>query len=250
MITNNINLRIQELNNDLSLDLRQNFNINKKDLLDYAFQKYNFKDVAELGCVWGVEGAYGQYVAAKYNPTQVNMVDTHWTEESLRLCAKHQTIQTYQRNFADYNLPGEIGKVDTIILFDVLLHQVAPDWRTVLQMYAPYTDSLIIYNQQFTASPITVRLLDLGYDEYFNNVPHPKGHPTYESLFTKMYEINPEHNRIWRDVHHVWQWGITDHDLISTMEQLGFQLDYLKNHGQFHNLKNFENHAFLFRKKE
>jgi hypothetical protein len=239
----------QEMKNDMNLEYHPMFNSMKKELLDYVFSRYKMDRVAELGCVWGVEGAYGQYISAKHNPSVVTMVDTHWTEEALQRCSKYPQILTVQRNFGDANLPAEIGQVGTVVLFDVLLHQVAPDWSTILQQYAPYTQSFTIYNQQFIASPITIRLLDLGYEGYFENVPHNKELLVYQNLFNKMFEIHPDHNRIWRDVHHVWQWGITDQDLIHTMDRLGFQLDYYKNHGRCGGLKNFEEHAFFFKKK-
>ena len=70
----------------------------------------------------------------------------------------------------------------------------------------------------------------------------------YASLFSKMWEIAPRHGRIWRDVHHVWQWGITDKDLMSTLERLGFKLEYFCDHGRQGYPESFENHAFIFNK--
>jgi len=130
----------------------------------------------------------------------------------------------------------------------VLLHQVAPDWDRVLQMYAPYTKFFLIVNPQFIDSPITVRLLDLGCEDYFKNVDHAREHPIYKNLFEKMYEINPHHGRICRDVHNVWQWGITDTDLLHTMDRLGFKPVLIKNEGKAQYLPNWENTAFVFRK--
>jgi hypothetical protein len=51
-----------------------------------------------------------------------------------------------------------------------------------------------------------------------------------------------------RGVPNVWQWGITDRDLLEKVKSLGFSLQYYKNCGQFGGLENFENHAFMFRK--
>ena len=65
----------------------------------------------------------------------------------------------------------QVGRVDAIFLFDVLLHQVAPDWDTILEMYAKNVRVFGIYNQQWTGADTTVRLLDLGEEEYFRNVP-------------------------------------------------------------------------------
>ncbi|MEM3672953.1 MAG: hypothetical protein QW468_01820 [Candidatus Bathyarchaeia archaeon] len=67
-----------------------------------------------------------------------------------------------------------------------------------------------------------------------------------------MCEVHPHHKRIWRDIHNVWQWGITDDDLIAKMKSLGFVLYYYKNCGIYHlfiSSKKFENHAFMFIKE-
>ena len=221
----------------------------KKEVLDYVFLNNEIKSVAELGCVWGVEGVYGRYVASKYGNILVKMVDSHWTKEAKELCSEFSNIITISDNFGNADTPSKIGRVDAIIFFDVLLHQVAPDWDRMLQMYAPFTDFFIIVQPQYNGSPITVRLLDLGYEEYFANVPHEKEHPTYKNLFDKMFEINTEHgNRIWRDIHNVWQWGITDSDLVYKMDCLGFKLVYQKNGGIWGNLKNWENNSFVFKR--
>jgi hypothetical protein len=98
------------------------------------------------------------------------------------------------------------------------------------------------------ASETTVRLLDLGKEEYFKNVPFSQDSPLYRALFEKMDEMNAEHQRIWRDIHSVWQWGITDNDLRTKMQDLGFTERYYKNCGQFGTLTNFQNHAFIFKK--
>jgi hypothetical protein len=50
-------------------------------------------------------------------------------------------------------------------------------------------------------------------------------------------------------VHHVWQWGITQSDLIAFADKLGFDLVHTKNTGQFHNLVNFDYISFVFKKR-
>jgi hypothetical protein len=222
----------------------------KKEVIDYVFNNFNINSIAELGCVWGVQGVYGRYIAAKYPSTSVLMADANWTEEAKELCGEFPNIKTFSGNFGNAEISDKIGKVDAVILFDVLLHQVAPDWDRVLQIYASCTNFFLIVNPQYTASPVSVRLLDLGYENYFNNVPHDKEHPAYKNLFMKMYEINPSCNRIWRDIHSVWQWGITNIDLIHKMHELGFNLVYLKNSGIWNGLSNWENNAFVFRQKK
>jgi hypothetical protein len=248
MIYSILQEKIHSYNADLNRQYCENFMFEKKELIDRAFSGGAVKSFAELGCVWGVDCAYGLYARGKYDLSKLIMVDAHWTETAKEKCAEYSNIIRIEDNFGKADMPEKMGHVDAVILFDVLLHQVAPDWNRVLQIYAPYTKSFIIYNQQFIASPISVRLLDLGKEEYFKNVPHDPEHPTYMSLFSKMWELNTQHKRIWRDIHHVWQWGITDKDLIATLEQLNFKLEYFCNHGRQGYPANFEGHAFIFTK--
>ena len=70
-----------------------------------------------------------------------------------------------------------------------------------------------------------------------------------EKLINKTYEINPKHEKIWRDVHHVFQWGITVRDLIETLGKLDFELVYHKFWGMFSYSDSFDDHAFIFKKK-
>jgi hypothetical protein len=104
----------------------------------------------------------------------------------------------------------------------------------------------LILNPQFTASEKSVRLLDLGEDEYFRNVPHSKDEEPYKSVFQSPYEMHPKHKRVNRDIQNIWQWGITDEDLIAKMNLLGLKMQFYKNAGQFCYLENFESHAFVF----
>jgi hypothetical protein len=65
-----------------------------------------------------------------------------------------------------------------------------------------------------------------------------------------MSDVHPQHQRPWRDIHNVWQWGIADDDLIATLTGLGFALQYFRNYGQLGQLESFENHGFVFRKRD
>lgn len=225
-------------------------NPDKIDLIDYAFARGNPAPTsfADLGGVWGVHGAYTFYTLRQYHPRAAFLVDTNLSAPAVRKSRGHRNLTLIQGSFGDEQIAGRIGEVEVIFLFDVLLHQVKPDWNEILQMYSQRTTYFAVFNPQWTASERTLRLLDLGRDEYFRNVPHAPAQPTYKALFEKMYEINPEHSRLWRDIHNVWQWGITDHDLIETMLQLDFKMQDYRNCGQFGFLRNFENHAFVFQK--
>jgi hypothetical protein len=231
-------------------NLPSNFDFNKKDLIDFTFQRIVSKpqSFADLGGVWGIDGAYTFYALAKYSIISAFLVDTNITDTVINKSRKYENLTVIKANFGDSSVLQQMGKVDAIFLFDVLLHQVKPDWDEILDMYSPVTNCFVVFNQQFIKSEKTIRLLDLGHDEYFRNVPHDREHPTYMALFEKMYDTHPQHNRIWRDIHNVWQWGITDHDLIRKLKSLRFTMQYYKNCGQFGRLKNFENHSFVFQK--
>lgn len=230
----------------------RNFDNLKKEkihLIDFLCQNDKIESFADLGGIWGVNGGYTFYGMRHYKIKTAFLVDTDITKEVLNKSKKYNGLTVINANFGNKDVVQKIGKVDAIILFDVLLHQVNPNWDEILEMYSPSAKYFVIYNQQYIASHKTVRLLDLGYEEYFKNVPRKKDYPLYKDVFEKMYEMHPQHNRIWRDIHNIWQWGIVDGDLLSKMNELGFTLQYYKNCGQFYDLKNFENHAFVFRKK-
>ena len=232
--------------------LPKNFNPDKRKLIDFAFQKIQPQphSFADLGGIWGIDGAYTFYTIDRYDISHAFLVDTDITDVVNKKRNQYKNLNIIHGNFGKMDILEQIDKVDCIFLFDVLLHQVKPDWDEILKMYAPLTNSFVVYNQQFIKTEKTVRLLDLGLDEYFENVPHDRNHPTYKALVEKMYEMNPQHKRIWRDIHNVWQWGITNSDLLDKMDELGFSLKYHKNFGQFPHHKNFQNHAFIFQRED
>lgn len=223
-------------------------NKDKLELIDFAFTSQGVLSFADLGGVWRVDGGYTFYALEAFNPTKAVLVDTHPTEATLRQSKKHAQFRFIHGNFGGKPIAQEVGQVDAVFLFDVLLHQVAPSWDEVLDVYSDKTRCFVIFNPQWVGSSSTVRLLDLGEDLYFQNVPHNKNEEPYDNLFRKLHLKHPDHDRTWRDVHHIWQWGTTDEDLMLKAKSLGFKLQYYKNCGPFGNLKNFENHAFVFRK--
>lgn len=243
-----LNKKINTLIKDKEYKFHPRFRIEKKDLLDTALSNYKISSIAELGCVWGIDCSYGIYSLEKYNLKNVKMVDTNWTKIALDRVSQYPQIDVFEGDFSDKTILKNIGKIDAIILFDVLLHQVSPDWYRILEMYSKQTNYFIIFNQDWVRTNLTTRLLDLGEEEYFECVPHNKDESPYTNLFENLYKIHPKHKKIWRDVHHIWQWGITSEDLIFTMKKLGFQLEYFKNHGTIGNLEHFEEHAYIFKK--
>ena len=224
-------------------------NPDKLALIDYTHDYLGLSSFADLGGVWGVDGAYTFYALERCRPARAALVDTDFTPPVRERQAGFPALALIESNFGAAGVPARIGPVDAVFLFDVLLHQVSPDWDQVLEMYAAVARTFVVFNQQFLASDRTVRLLDLGEDEYFRNVPHERGHPTYRALFDHPNDIHPQHGRPWRDIHNVWQWGIVDDDLLAVMKRLGYRLEFFKNCGRFGDLPNFENHAFVFHRR-
>ena len=213
--------------------------------IDAAFQRGRVSSFADLGGVWVVEAGYTFYVLETYRPSRAVLVDEEPTSEVVRRATDFPALTLLSRNFGAEQTPAELGHVDAILLFDVLLHQVDPDWDGILRMYAPVTDCFVIANPQFVAGPTTTRLLELGRDRYLELVP-PQ--PNYSDLFDRLDEYLPDRGRRYRDIHNIWQWGIVDTDLIATMKDQGFELVYFENAGQWQAQPAFEHHAFVFQR--
>lgn len=218
----------------------------KLALIDTAMRLKGFDSIADLGGVWGVEGGYLFHALESFALKRGVMVDTHPTTTFIDKAARYPHLDVIRGNFGDPDVARQVGRVGAVILFDVLLHQVRPDWDEVIRTYAGISDCLIIYNQQWTGSRATQRLLELGEDEYFRNVPHKRDKAPYRELFGRLDQKHPDHDRPWRDVHHIWQWGITDEDLVRVAGECGLRLLHRGDYGRFASLRNFENRGFVF----
>jgi hypothetical protein len=217
----------------------------KIELLDNAFSRFAPSSFADLGCAYRVDGGYSLYAADHWQPKRALLVDTHPTARMVEEAAMRQGLEVVLGNFGDAETIDKIGNVDAIIFFDVLLHQVGPDWDELLKRYAPHTRLFIIHNPQWLG-PKTVRLPDLGEENFLKVIPQTRNEALYRAAIDRPTEINPAHQRPNRDVHHIWQWGITDADLIALMGSLGFSLRYFSDNGFFWHLTEFRNHSFIF----
>lgn len=214
----------------------------KLDLVDKACKDHNVRSIADLGGCWGVDGLY-LFRALDHGVGRAIEVDTHPTDGFLNQAARHREVELLRGNFGAKESAESVGEIDAVLFFDVLLHQVDPDWDQVLELYAPRARNLVVFNQQWVGGDKTIRLLELGREGYVKNVPFAEFH---EQIFDHFDEIHPVHGRPWRDVHHIWQWGITDEDLEAKAEALGFSRTHFEDHGAFPGLDNFRNRAFIF----
>jgi hypothetical protein len=223
-----------------------NLNPDKKELIDFACQRLDMHSFADLGGVWNVDGGYTFYAMEQHQIRHAILVDTDLTPSVLEKSKRYLGSKIIEGNFGHPSMPDRIGEVDGVFLFDTLLHQVNPNWDDILRMYARVSRILLIFNQQYINLRTTTRLLELGREEYFRNVPHAPDEEPYKTYFRDLDAIHPQHGRPYRDIHNIWQWGIVDADLLSRMSELGFKMHFYKNCGRFGQLRNVENHAFAF----
>jgi len=213
-----------------------------------ACRQFGVRSFADLGGVWGVEGGYTFYALDRCPIDRALLVDTDFTDLVRERAAQHPQLTLVPAEFGSLEAIEQVGRVDAVFLFDVLLHQVAPDWDEVLRRYAEIADVFLIFNQQYTGAR-TVRFLDLGEEEFFRHVPHSRDDPEFAKLFEKLDEIHPKYARPYRDIHNIWQWGIVATDLERAMSDLGFEQVHHRRCGRWPGLAEIENQAFMFRRR-
>jgi len=224
-------------------------NPEKMRLIDKAFSASGFrpKSFADLGGVWKVDAAYTIYTAKKFNiPGKI--VDTNFNPTAQAELDKLPNIKTLEGNFGDDRIITELDKPDMVFFFDVLLHQVNPNWDEILTKYSKVTNCFVIYNQQIINYDKTIRLTELSLSKYKELVP-ARTDDVYDYIFSHKEELNTEYNKPWKDIHNIWQWGITDNDLREKLDRLGFKEIFYKNYGYFPKLKTFDERGFIFVKK-
>ncbi len=202
---------------------------------------------ADLGGVWAVDGGYTFFALEQFDIERAYLVDEDHTAAVRERARGFRQLELISANFGAEATADRLGSVDAVVLFDILLHQVSPDWDQILELYAPRTRSFVIVNPQWTGAGDAVRLLDLGHEEYLRSVPPLDLHA---EVFDKLDEINPRRGRPWRDVHDIWQWGISDAALTETLARLGFTLVYFEDLGRWQDLEHFRNRAFAFAREE
>jgi hypothetical protein len=219
----------------------------KLRLIDHAFETAypGAKSFADLGGVWKVDGGYSRYAVRKSTIERGILVDTDFPPAVKTKLEKNPRLQLITGDFSSTDVLSRIGHVDVIFFFDVLLHQANPPWDEVLATYAPLAPCMTIFNQQYVRGASTIRLTSLPLDEYLAVAPHGR-EEVYRHVYTHADEIHPTYHKPWRDIHNIFQWGITDSDLRSSMDRLGYREAFYRNYGRFSDLPAFENHGFIF----
>jgi hypothetical protein len=220
--------------------------------IDFALKELGITSFADLdmGATYGEHALYamdrptvrsGVLADARAGRGRAQLLD------AIEHAAERPGLRVVDGDAFDADTIAEIGEVDAVFLFNVLLHAVAPDWERVLEVYAAATSCFVIANPQWRGSAETVRLIDLGRDRYLETVPTSAAN---RDLFERLDDWSPAEQRLNRDSRTIWQWGITDGDLKAKLEELGFGLDLERSHGPFAGAEAFENKTFVFSRRD
>jgi hypothetical protein len=221
----------------------------KAALVSVAIDRYALRTILDVGACWGVHGGYTFHALKSGKITRAVIVDGDVTMLTRERAAVDPRVEIREGDLGDAGFIDALPRCDAAIIFDVLLHQVAPDWDAFLARYARKVDHFIIWNQDWIGSEETVRFVQRGLDWYLANVGDPNPARIIE-WFARHDEISPQFGRPWRDVHFFWQWGIVNTELIAAMRKLGFALDHFDNFGTWSDRHaNIENHAYLFSRR-
>ncbi len=217
----------------------------KLDLLCLANDLYNPNSLCDIGGIWGVDGGYGVYAKTVLGIENVRIVDSHWTDTA-KQCCKDSGVKIVDSFIDTYLNEDKLGNTDCVCLFHFLLHQVSPDWREILRQLSSLVKIVIINNPQWINGKAGFRLTELDSNEYFSLVPHTENEANYKDLYNAPLEIDPLHKKPRRDLHHFWQWAITNNDLISWMNSLGYDLKYIRPSSVWSHNKHFQDYGFIF----
>jgi hypothetical protein len=105
----------------------------KLRVIDAAFERGDVRSVADLGGVWAVDGGYTFHALERHEPERAVLVDESVTPATAERARRHPQLEIVEGGFGDPAIAERVGRVDAVIMFDVLLHQVDPDWDEVMR---------------------------------------------------------------------------------------------------------------------
>ena len=217
----------------------------KLDLLCLANDLYKPTSLGDIGGIWGVDGGYGVYAKTVLGINEVQIIDSHWTDTAKQAC-DNAGIKIVDSFVDTYLHDGRLDNTDCVCLFHFLLHQVSPDWREILRKLSFSVKIVLINNPQWIHGKAGFRLTELDSNEYFSLVPHSESEANYKDLYNAPLEIDPLHKKPRRDLHHFWQWAITNNDLITWMSSLNYELKYIRPSTLWSHNKHFQDYGFIF----
>lgn len=197
----------------------------KLDLLTRAHRMSGFRSFADLGGCWGVNGAYALHCADLCGKEleRAVIVDDHMPPLTRERAGERVELVTALLG-SDAALDA-VGRVDALIMYDILLHQAAPDWDEMLRLWCPQTETVVIWNPMWERRGGSVRFVDQGWRWYAENVyiheDELVNRATVEEWFGR-HDERDDRGRLERDSYAYWQWGIKPEDLRTVMAELAF----------------------------
>ncbi|MYC11901.1 MAG: hypothetical protein F4X59_17495 [Holophagales bacterium] len=215
----------------------------KLDLLAAAHGATAFRSFADLGACWGVHGAYADHAVQLCGDRLKRAVIVDGVVTSLTRDRADARVEIVPALLGSEEALAAVGEVDALIMFDILVHQVDPDWDVFLRSWLRRTDVLVLWNHHWLAEPRSFRLIDRGFDWYAKNA-YGFGSPLDDSgdahedpmslsalrCWFDRHGERDEWGRLERDAHHYWQWGITLEDLRALLRQERFEEIHFERH--------------------
>ncbi len=220
----------------------------KLKAIDHAVEELGIRSFVSLE-VGRACGQYALYTIDKPGVRRGALVNVgvgragDYLLSAIEQAAERPGMDVLNGDFSDPRTVDEIGEVDAIMLFDVLIRMVDPDWDQVLELYAPATSCFVIANPQWERGDATIRLIELGREKYLEVVPP---WPAHQELFDQLDAWDAAAERRDGDGVQVWQWGITDSDLMAKMGELGFSLAHEQGLNRPPDSEGFINKVFVF----
>lgn len=218
----------------------------KKLLIDNALSYFKIDSLLDLGGNWNVDGVYSKYIYDNSDCRDITIVDAYW-DHKLTKDYEFYGINCIRETFSKF-FEREPRHFDCTLIFDILLHQVSPNWKEIINHISTISKNILIFNPQWISTDETVRLTKLPNAEYLSNVPHNKDEYPYNNYLKNPWNICPETGICYKDSYCIWQWGITNVDLISSFHKQNFDLLFSQNFKGWDLLDNFENYGYIFRK--
>jgi len=188
-------------------------------MIDIVAERGELRSVADIGGVWKVEGGYARHAHGLDGVDRVQVVDLHMTPHVRAFAADHAGFELVEADMGSPDTPHLVGDVDLVLLYDVLLHQVGPDWDEILRRYAEHATNVAVAGPRWAIGSEVIRLPDLGRERYEALAPLA---PDNHLMFERPDEWIDRYQRTRRDAHAYWQWGIPTAAISAKMTELGF----------------------------
>src|ERR1043166_10208152 len=115
----------------------------KAAMISDAIERYRLRSIIDVGACWGVNGGYAQHALASGKIERAIVLDGRITNLTRARFSNESRAQLREGDLGNLEFIDAVPKCDAAIIFDVLLHQVDPDWDEFIARYARKVDHFI-----------------------------------------------------------------------------------------------------------